>query len=486
MRKIITWVSLLALLASALLLFSGCGQDDGTGKTFLFPLDAMPQRLDPAIAQTPDELLVVNNIFEGLVRVNEFGSVIPGAAHAWNVLPDGVTYLFHLREDSHWFLGAQARTMLGLEPEDEWDTQVTAHDFAFGLQRAMDERTRAPRADLLAGITSVEVRNRHTLAITLQEPDDAFLHVLESSVAMPVNQAFFEATRGRFGLSVRYLLSNGPFYLSLWESNRLRLAQHAGYVGHEEVAPATVNLLVQTSMNHRVNNLGVEGGWDAAIVPQMNVPDSVQVTRLYNATEVLLLNIEDETLRRVMLQELTAQDVVQSTYGLLPQGVRIGDDYLHNIAPPVLDDSFTLISTLLNAQLRFPVTAAQESLARSMVQAWQIAFGLDVVVTIEVLEPDALQARVARGQFDLAFTTLYARESSAHRVLQDWVAQLYDSELEIEPTAQGIRAAETHLLEQAVVLPMRPQHSLLLIAEGVTGFSASSVGDNVFFGAMRK
>jgi hypothetical protein len=33
---------------------------------------------------------------------------------------------------------------------------------------------------------------------------------------------------------------------------------------------------------------------------------------------------------------------------------------------------------------------------------------------------------------------------------------------------------------------MQPQHSLFVVAEGVSGFSTSAVGDNVFFGAMRK
>ncbi|MCL2445953.1 MAG: ABC transporter substrate-binding protein [Oscillospiraceae bacterium] len=485
MRKIITWVSVVALLASCFLLLTGCRHDDGTGKTFLFPLDTAPQRLDPAVAQTPDELLVVNNIFEGLVRVNAEGEIIPGAAYVWNVLPDGLTYIFHLRQDTHWFLGTQARNVLGLNADDEWDTQVTAHDFVFGLTRALNPATRAPQADLLAGIADLAVPNRHTLRITLHEPDEDFLHALASSAAMPVNQEFFEATRGRFGLGLRYVLSNGPFYLSLWENNRLRLVQHAGYVGHELVAPATVNLLVQANPNNRVNNLGSEGGWDAAFVSaawETRVPDSAQVIRLHNATQVLQLNIENVYLRQALAAVLAEQNVGSAT-SLLPQSLSAesGPQITHQPA-----QEYFAQANANREQLRFLVTAAQETAARSMVQAWQIAFGLDVVVTIEVLEDEDLQTRMARGQFNLAFVTLYAAENSAHRVLQHWASLLYDGELYIENTPQSLYDAQAHLLTQAVVYPMQPQHSLLLVAEGVSGFSASAVGDNVWFAGMRK
>ncbi|MCL2532276.1 MAG: ABC transporter substrate-binding protein [Oscillospiraceae bacterium] len=475
------------LCATALLL-TGCRHDDGTGKTFLFPLDTMPQRLDPAVAQTPNELLVVNNIFEGLVRVDAEGEIIPGAAYVWNMLPDGLTYIFHLRQDTHWFLGTQARAMLGLEADDEWDSQVTAHDFAFGIARALNPATRAPQADLLTNIADIHVANRYTLRLTLHEPDDAFLHALASSAAMPVNQEFFEATRGRFGLGVRYMLSNGPFYISLWESSRLRLVQHAGYVGHDIVAPATVNLLVQTNPNHRLNNLGGEGGWDVAFVSaawEARVPDSAQVTRLHNATQVLQFNHENIYLRQALAAVLTEQNF-GNAIGLLPQGLHAG-------AAPQLTrqpaQEYFARADITREQLRFIVTAEQEATARSMVQAWQVAFGLDVVVTIEVLEDEDLQARKARGQFDLTFATLYAHENSAHRVLQSWAALLYDnedSELIIENTPQSLRDAQVHLLTQAIVLPMQPQHSLFVVAEGVSGFSTSAVGDNVFFGAMRK
>lgn len=488
MRKLISWASMLALFVSCFLLLPACRHDDGTGKTFLFPLDAMPQRLDPAVAQTPDELLVINNIFEGLVRVDAQGEVTPGAAYVWNVLPDGLTYIFHLRQDNHWFLGKQARAMLGLEADDEWDTQVTAHDFAFGLSRASNPGTRAPQADLLVGIANIHVPDRHTLRITLHAPDDTFLHALASSAAMPVNQAFFEATHGRFGLAVRYMLSNGPFYLSLWENTRLRLVQHAGYAGHEPVAPATVNLLLQTSMNHRLNNLGDEGGWDAAFVPatwENRISSIAQTTRLHNATQVLQFNIENVYLRQALAAVLSEQNIGNQT-ALLPQGLFAAT--MPQISRGDAQQYFAQANAT-REQLRFLVTAEQEMQARSMVQAWQVAFGLDVVVTIETLEPNDLQARVARGQFDLAFTTLYARERFAHRVLQSWVALLYDnenSELVIENTPQSLADAQMHLLTQAVVLPMQPQHSFLVIAEGVTGFSASSVGDNIFFGALRK
>ena len=33
------------------------------------------------------------------------------------------------------------------------------------------------------------------------------------------NQAFYESTRGRYGLDVDTLMSNGPFYVSIWNND---------------------------------------------------------------------------------------------------------------------------------------------------------------------------------------------------------------------------------------------------------------------------
>ena len=116
-----------ALLLAALLLLplAACAKDTGDGKVINYPIDTAPRRLDPAIAATAEELLVINNCFEGLVRQGADGNPAPGAAKSWEVSPDGLTYIFRLREDAHWKLHpAEAKQLLGGEAYNAFDTGI--------------------------------------------------------------------------------------------------------------------------------------------------------------------------------------------------------------------------------------------------------------------------------------------------------------------------------------------------------------------------
>jgi len=530
MRKTISWLCTLALLASCLLLFTACTGDDGTGRIFAFPLDAAPRHLDPAVAQTPDELLIVNNIFEGLVRQDADGTIIPGVAYRWELSPDGETFVFHLRQNSHWALGTEATRLLGDAAED-FDTQVTAYDFAFALTRALLPETNAPSAAALFSIRNaravhageispdalgIEALGRFVLSISLEAPSAGFLYALTQSVAMPVHPDFFQATRGRFGLTAQHTLSNGPFYLNRWAGNLLRLRQNEGYAGHASVAPAGVNLFVQPNPASRLATFGHDGGYDAAFLPaawEAQVPADAELTRLYNATLAMLFHSnQDAYLRQALFAALDMPALGIAPPGLLPASVRVGgDDYSALVQPPAPATSDAARAQQLLDQsgpgrmtLTLICLPGHDPLARQMLQQWQQAFGLRVTVTIETIEnPEELAQRVQNGNFDIAITTLQANSSFALQTIEDWttgpgnftryasdqLSQLLDTaRAAITPLAiaQALRAVEFYLMQHGLILPLEPQANLLVVAPGVTGFALSPTGDRVFFGDMRK
>ena len=58
-----------------------------------------PPGLDPTIRTAAViNYISMMNIFEGLTKFKEDGTVAPNLAEKWNVSPDGKTYTFHLRE----------------------------------------------------------------------------------------------------------------------------------------------------------------------------------------------------------------------------------------------------------------------------------------------------------------------------------------------------------------------------------------------------
>jgi peptide/nickel transport system substrate-binding protein len=64
---------------------------------------ANPKSFNPVIAQETSTTAITGYIFEGLTRVSGVtNEVEPNLAKSWEVLPDGLTWTIHLREDVRW------------------------------------------------------------------------------------------------------------------------------------------------------------------------------------------------------------------------------------------------------------------------------------------------------------------------------------------------------------------------------------------------
>ncbi len=243
MWKKITAVLLCAVMS--LLVLSSCGKSE---KTILLPIETEVTSCDPQIASGEGLQSLANNAYEGLVRLDKDGRVIPGVATSWNVTGGGTVYTFHLNPDARWHLPDKLEDILGDDYKRTFRTAVIADDFVFALQRAVAKNTNAPLAGSLLGIqNAVAVHNGtaspsslgvrasgyNTVQITLSAPDANFLSVLASAPCMPCHRTFFEATAGRYGLKSTLLLCNGPYYLSGMNpaSGSLALTKNPDYTG---------------------------------------------------------------------------------------------------------------------------------------------------------------------------------------------------------------------------------------------------------------
>ncbi|HEX7898635.1 MAG TPA: peptide ABC transporter substrate-binding protein [Planctomycetota bacterium] len=100
----------------------------------------VPRHLDPHRASTSAEARYVGALFEGLTTAEADGvTPAPGVAETWEVSPDGLTWVFRLREAS-WSNG---------DP-------LTARDFVFAWRRAVRIGTGCPFLDLFRRFRAVE------------------------------------------------------------------------------------------------------------------------------------------------------------------------------------------------------------------------------------------------------------------------------------------------------------------------------------------
>ena len=220
---------LAVLLAFLMLLsFTGCTKKTNTAGKMHYDLTSEPINLDPQTASDLSSLTVINQMFEGLVAVDENGGIICAAASSYDVSADGLTYEFMLRSSLTWNDGSL----------------LDAEDFAFGLQRVLLSDTRSPHAGKFFGIRNAEEyhagkvdfsevgihHNGLRLVITLKQPDETFLNRLADSAAFPCDTAFFDSTKGKYGLEADSILSNGPFYLETWAHEQyLKLTKNDRY-----------------------------------------------------------------------------------------------------------------------------------------------------------------------------------------------------------------------------------------------------------------
>ena len=104
-KKIITVITVITVFTMLPALLAGCGKSSDSGQTFRYVLEAEPATLDPAKSTAIPESLVELQLFEGLTRLNTQDQPVPGAAEKWDVSPDGLKYVFYLRNAAKWANG---------------------------------------------------------------------------------------------------------------------------------------------------------------------------------------------------------------------------------------------------------------------------------------------------------------------------------------------------------------------------------------------
>jgi oligopeptide transport system substrate-binding protein len=161
-----------------------------------------PGTIDPALNQDVAAYALADDLFEGLVRLDSQGSVVPGVASRWQTSGDGLTWRFFLRAEAVWSNG---------EP-------VTAQDFVFAWQRAADPATASPNMQQFAPIASFSAVDARTLEVRLSSPTPYFLYLLTNCWMMPVHAPTVRQFQGRW-TDPAHMVNNGPFLLRARATN---------------------------------------------------------------------------------------------------------------------------------------------------------------------------------------------------------------------------------------------------------------------------
>jgi peptide/nickel transport system substrate-binding protein len=187
--------------------------------------------LDPAFTRNLENISAVNQLFNGLVQMDEELNVIPCISKSWKILDSGKVYRFTLRND---VLFHESELF-----ESDLDRIVTADDFVYSFNRLVDEKLAAPGSWVfnfvkkdLKGKYSFKAISDSVLEIQLNTAFPPFLGLL----TMQYCSAVPEEIVSHFGEDFRqHPIGTGPFKFKFWsESNKLVFLKNEEYFELDE------------------------------------------------------------------------------------------------------------------------------------------------------------------------------------------------------------------------------------------------------------
>jgi ABC-type transport system substrate-binding protein len=164
--------------------------------------------LDPAFSKDLADIWATNQLFNGLVQMDDNLEVIPCIAESWNISEDGLTYEFYLRNDVKF----HKHSGFG---KDSTRT-VIAKDFEYSLNRLIDNRIASPGSWVLNKVEAFNAVNDSIFSIKLKQPFPAFLGLLTMKYCSVVPKEIVNIYDSDFR---SHPIGTGPFKLKLWEEN---------------------------------------------------------------------------------------------------------------------------------------------------------------------------------------------------------------------------------------------------------------------------
>lgn len=529
----------LSLVILILLSFCACGGSKGADAQLVYPIDKDPRYLDPQIIYDIGAKNIIANCFEGLVALDKDGNIIPAAAERWETNAKETVYTFYLRQDMKWKVTSAAGKVIGENYKEDFDTRVTAHDFDFGLTRALLPETLSPGADSLFSVKNakkvykgtlpssalgIKALDDYTLQITLSQADPDFLYTLLESYCMPCNEEFFEKTGGRYGLATRYLIYNGPFYINNWADDiSVSIRKSDTYHSTDEVMPASVYYSINNEQPTRLKKL-TDSTYSVtpltkAQADELSEKKHYTVNTFPSSVTALVFNcgddgLKNENIRKGIVSSLD-YSVIKNAFGecnasgLIPDSFLTGSlkfseyrketDRFYNASP------LTVFKKGLNEiekngiEVTVLCSTENENTVRTLMQSWQSVLGVSFTVYAEATDEVTLKERVRKGDYQIALTDLSFTGNRAYHVLSTFSdsskesftslkSKKYDSLLSEIKKSDGIAAlstrtkdAEQFLISSCVAVPLYKSDNYYGLGKKVDGVIHNISGEIVYF-----
>lgn len=502
----------LILCITICILFSACGSK---AYSLNVEINEMPKNIDPQLASSETELMIVRNTFEGLMRYDKSNNLELGAAKDYSVSTDKKTYTFHLRDNLYW----------------SNDAELTAYDFEFAIKRASLPETEAPYTDLLRNIKGVsnclkgksssknigvKATDKTTLKFELIQPDKQFLEKLALSVFMPCNEDFFTNCKGKYGLDKSTIISNSNYYVSVWnkDNNSIKLASSSTYKGIYKTGPQFIWLNIENNDDgdtklKRLSNENTDLTTLNFTEVEKADPEKIKIYSIYNSTYSIIFNKSTEVgTNNDLIKSLSLTTKKSDLSNNLPKNFRTTNSIIPSVCKVSNTQANKVFTHKENTQSikeirklflnslqnfdnsEFPSFSILceddpviKSVLNSVVSYWQQNLG--AYIKIETLPKDELLLKVKNSDYTAAFIPLSAKSNSAYDFLSSFKSNYSQNIINFDNSSfnsllvdknknskTNLKKAENLLLTYGNIIP---------ICEAPTNFGTSKSVSNLSF-----
>lgn len=230
-----------------------------------------PPILDPTqgAAQAIKEV-TYGNIFDGLVRLDSKGKIVPALAESWTISPDNLTYTFKLRPGVKYHDGAE----------------LTSEHVKFSFERAVAPDSKNATKKVFAPIASIETPDPLTVVLKLKEVSANILMSLaygDASILHP-NTAKDAATKP---------VGTGAYTFVDWSrGNRLTYTRNEGWWGGKA---AIKDVTYRFMPDAQAQMAAIQSG-DCDALTNFGSSESIDVLKKDARLKVAFGNTEGETI----------------------------------------------------------------------------------------------------------------------------------------------------------------------------------------------
>lgn len=488
--------------------------------------------LDPSLAVDPTSYTVINNVMEGLYRLDQDGLLTLGIAEDRpDISEDGLTYKINLKDNAKWSDGKK----------------VTAEDFVYGWKRTVASETKSPNISLFEHIKNaknifngkessdnlgVRATGNHSIEIVLASPVPYFSSLLAMPAYFPQRKDIVEKNGDKYAMSSDNMVYNGPFLLSgftgpgttdgwllkkndlYWESDKVRL---------QEISMSVVNNVntgVDLFQSGELDDVPLAGEFAKQyktdknyVVENAAAMLMLEVNQRENANPFLQNKQVRQAISKVIDRELLVKQIISNgsvkATSLVPKDLMInkdtktdfsnGKDMLPFDGAKAKDLWDTAKKSLSTESVTLNILTNDQDLGKKGAEFLQGElekqfYGLTIQIT--AVPANEQYKRLAEGDFDLSLSGVMADYPDAYSILSnfiensptnngEYVSSEYDELLDAANTKYAtdyserwntMQKAEKTIIEDAGIIPLFQMNSARLRRSTVKNVVVHSSG----------